>query len=621
MIKSFYEKPINKKILLFTSFFVLWVFSWSIEFLSYYLGFIQEEPYLIFPDQFNIDTILLFLLRLMSIFPILYLIEFLGRKDLFSDIKISLQDNGCWIHQLGLFIIGFDCLLPIIDQIKNLEDIETWEPFSLYFNWLSGKITIFFYFFGKNNDSNENYGQIKLFLDRSFSKTTLIPPYMLKNLLSSSLYTNKSIFNPHLVQDYYYTKEELSSVFNSLEENVQFIQENMGKDYQNAYLSLIGIKFWFFKSDSLTQFVSKVDLFNQSLFEYSGLKLLFLPQTQVFPDELSKLTKISNFGLPPINMITTNVSSDRIYLILYVINKWMKKKQNITFKNGFSDPLNEKINDTKEKTFKTIDNEKIRISENSNSYLEVDNDVKINKTDEDKFNKNITTNLNNLKKKIHKSVLNSFINKNNTNKLDNLGISSKSESKNNSFDENHLKEKASFFKTNSFDKSLQQNIIEAISISDGTNNIPLITNNNSEKESFDHSQSTTLVNIDPNKINEFFNNNTKFSSFCTNFCPIYQEIKESCTKPTQKCQQIMRGVAKALQNEYNKIINNEIKDDLLLEFTLESKKKLVNKYDYACSFFLANLLLLVRDNEHMNTKYELMKLYLENLDHLQISWC
>ena len=301
----------------------MWGLSWLVEYLFFFNHWIQTYPFLIVPSVYNIETIIHmgFKIGAITIGTLLYLML----KDYFENDQFIIMNinNGYWIPKLKTFILGFECYLPICDQIKNLEQLETWKPFYIEFSYYSGKFVILFYFFNSFTSHLTQFQQINQFLERSFHEVHIL------NLeqLDSYLYRPKTIqrqknINLKIEPEYFHDQNEFISYYNKVNQklfkNEQYIQLlKPGESRIN-----LKIQFWFFNTESI-HFLWKqlnIPMDKQDTIAIGGR----ISIEEIFTHESSfnKTNRVLNIHIPPKSVLIPDKTHLKIQLLLYIFNKW-----------------------------------------------------------------------------------------------------------------------------------------------------------------------------------------------------------------------------------------------------------------------------------------------------------
>jgi hypothetical protein len=334
LFHSLSEHEIVKEISLTTIFFhvvaivAIWISIFLLELILNLLGILPTIPTLLLPEYISTTFVLSILLKISFIF--IYLRKILYNKYLKGKfpLKILIRSKYCYIKKLNINMFAFECQLPLIDQIKNLELLEEWDPFTGILNWDSGLLTIIFYQNIIETNFSNQYEQIVLFLERSFTEIKVIPPYKLKELIIEN-YTqknpeNKNIFGKELIT----SPKQFSEIIRSIDENRKFVEENQINEAIDLLVNVSHIFYWQFNSGFLKKIKKDIVRDNNS-------NSVFLAQINYKLNELSKEDSIINtkseiriplLGFPPIKRFNIDQSNSSVQLLLYILNKWMFKK-------------------------------------------------------------------------------------------------------------------------------------------------------------------------------------------------------------------------------------------------------------------------------------------------------
>ena len=212
----------------------IWILVWVIEEILLALGILNFVPVLVIPTTISASILMSYLLKFSIIFVFLS-IKYQNSK-LYQKVhlKIISKKNYCLIPSLDLVIFGFECHLPTRDQIKNIEGIYDYAPFTIEIIWETGLMRFFFYR-PQIEKSHDEYAQMWQFLEKSFDKSNQIPSNIINDLFQTTLtkQTQKKIEYEYITKN-----EEFSDILRSLKSNDDFLKENRQNEEFNYSIDI-----------------------------------------------------------------------------------------------------------------------------------------------------------------------------------------------------------------------------------------------------------------------------------------------------------------------------------------------------------------------------------------------
>jgi hypothetical protein len=538
LFHSLSEHKIVKEVSLATIFFhivaivAIWISIFILESTLNILGILPSIPTLLFPEYISPTFILSILLKISFIF--IYLRKILYNK--FSNgkfpLKILIRSKFCYIKKLNINMFAFECQLPLIDQIKNLELLEEWDPFTVILNWDSGLLTIIFYQNLIETNFSNQYEQIILFLERSFSEIKVIPRYKLKKLIMGNYaqknLENKNIFGKELIT----STKQFSEIIRSIDENRKFVEENQINEAIDLLVNVSYILYWQFNS----MFLKKI---KKDILRDNNSSSVFLAQINYKLDELSKEDSIINtkseiripfLGFPPIKRLDIDQRNSSVQLLLYILNKWM---------------------------FKKISNKTVEISS------------LIPKKDEKKEKQKISPKVNFVPRKTQEKR--TEINPKEEKKPINVKIKRKDSLKGTTTNLKTFINDKNPKKAHNNNENQQLNFIAALDLvnSLNSNKKGTLTSNGKNKSQIDEVTKLTIPKMDSQ--NETF----YFTDFCKNYCSKYSQARNSGRNPPVECKNSFKKGESTLN-----LIIDELDPDLSNQEYLEKLSRIFKNQDF-----------------------------------------
>ncbi|OLS26944.1 MAG: hypothetical protein HeimC3_06020 [Candidatus Heimdallarchaeota archaeon LC_3] len=536
---------------------LIWIWIWVIEVILFRFGFLKISPVLVIPTSFSLNVLLSYLMKFVII--LIYFNKINHNVNLSNKLPLKLitKKYYCLIPSLDLVAFGFECQLPTTDQIKNIESINDFAPFTIEITWETGICKIIFYR-SRMEKSNSEYVQIFHFLEKSFNNTKLLSSMILKDLFQLSLV--KKIQNQKKME-YISKNEEFSEIIRSIKSNNEFLYENRQNEEFNYNIEIQSIIYWQFSKEFLIK-ICKTLRFSQNLLEDFSLgKIIYNLSTSVDSENLNN-TNITNFpslGLPPLKWIRENEKQQNTQLLLYIFNKWMFRK----FFPG-SNNIAEK-NDSKPKIISNIKSKnEINLQIPKNDQLLKKKDLDHNKSKKRKKSNEI----NNVepyelrkRQKLIKLIENQpeIVSKKNKNKLKDYVKDVKSKT----LDNDYIK------KYNDISPDLEE-----------------IKTNSNFKAALDIFNTNTPSNVNMeiklSEQNDFLN--WKFTDFCKNFCSKFQEMSKILSYPNGVCLDFIAQNNEIRRTLISKVKNIDSDQRLFILLTSTVKAEKLNRDRTSCLF-------------------------------------